>query len=739
VLKWVRADKEANFLRAEPLIRAAAAKGACIVCTTECFLDGYAIADKSIPLKEYAALGESIPGGPYYRRLAELAGRLKIHLVAGMLEADGAARYNTAVLIGPDGKLIGKYRKQKLGHESVRNTAGKASPVFATPYGRVGIMICADRTEEKIVRSLCVNGADFLICPSGGMFGPRNNDPIVQARSRENKVPIVFIHPAEFLVTGPDGSLLDRTLLGDALLVTSEQVGTEKDQNRVFFFDLLVRRKDHSFAPAQERAEPGKVEITVLDQATGKSVPCRIHLKDSADKSQHAPGLPFWYDHFVCPGTVRLELASGKYTFEIERGPEYRLSRGSFTVLASGSERLTVKLERLVDLSAEGWWSGELHVHRPLADIELLMRAEDLHVAPVITWWNNRNLWAGQTLPANPLVRLDSNRYYHVLAGEDEREGGALLYINLSRPLAITGASKEYPSPMKFVEEARRHKGVWIDVEKPFWWDMPVWVASGQVDSIGLANNHMCRDRMYGNEAWGKPRVVERLPSPLGNGYWSQEIYYHLLNCGLRMPPSAGSASGVLPNPVGYNRVYVHAGTDFSEAKWWETLRAGRSFVTNGPLLRVEANGKFPGHIFTAPEGKELSLDVRVKLTSRDPIRFLEIVKNGQVERKVPVKEWSRTGTLGTLRFRESGWFLVRAIADNPKTFRFASTGPYYVEVGASRRRISKTSVQFFLDWVRERAGRVKLEDARQREEVLRYHRIAERFWQELLAKANVK
>jgi hypothetical protein len=55
---------------------------------------------------------------------------------------------------------------------------------------------------------------------------------------------------------------------------------------------------------------------------------------------------------------------------------------------------------------------------------------------------------------------------------------------------------------------------------------VPVWVASGQVDSIGLANNHMCRDRMYESEAWGKSRDVQRLPAPLGNGYWSQEIYY---------------------------------------------------------------------------------------------------------------------------------------------------------------------------------------------------------------------
>lgn len=240
VLKWLRTEKEANFRRAEPMIRQAVAGGAQIVCTTECFLDGYAIADKSIPLATYRGLGERIPEGEYFGRLAALAGELKIHLIAGMMEATGQMRFNTAVLIGPDGKLIGKYHKQELGHELVRNTPGNRSSVFETPFGRVGIMICADRRFEKIVRGFCVAGADFLICPSGGMFGPKKNDPILQARSRENQTHIVFVHPAEFLVTGPDGSIIDRTILGDRLLIAPEEVGGERDLNRVFYFDLPI-------------------------------------------------------------------------------------------------------------------------------------------------------------------------------------------------------------------------------------------------------------------------------------------------------------------------------------------------------------------------------------------------------------------------------------------------------------------------------------------------------------------
>ncbi|MBX3436491.1 MAG: carbon-nitrogen hydrolase family protein [Planctomycetaceae bacterium] len=241
VLKWLRTNKDANIERAEKLIREAAAGGAQIVCTTECFLDGYAIADKSIPLEEYRALGEPVPGGAYYARLAALADELDIHLVAGLLEADGDLRYNTAVLLGPDGSLLGKYRKHKLDHELVRNTPGTEYPVFKTVYGNVGIMICADRREPDLVKQLCTNGADILLCPSGGMFGPQRNDPIVQSRSLENGKHIVFVHPAEFLVTSPDGEIADRTILGDRLEVDAADVGRDVDSSRVFYFELPVK------------------------------------------------------------------------------------------------------------------------------------------------------------------------------------------------------------------------------------------------------------------------------------------------------------------------------------------------------------------------------------------------------------------------------------------------------------------------------------------------------------------
>jgi hypothetical protein len=75
------------------------------------------------------------------------------------------------------------------------------------------------------------------------------------------------------------------------------------------------------------------------------------------------------------------------------------------------------------------------------------------------------------------------------------------------------------------------------------------------------------------------------------------------------------------------------------------------------------------------------------------------------------------------------GWFLVRAIADVPHTFRFASTAPFYIQRDGAQPHISRDSCQFFLDWVRERMTKLELADPVQREEVLRFYREAEDFW----------
>ena len=500
-----------------------------------------------------------------------------------------------------------------------------------------------------------------------------------------------------------------------------------------------------------QAADKDGLLVQVIDKESRQPLAARMHLKDAKGKPVKVPKVPYWKDHFVFDGSILLDLPPGMYTFDLETGPEYRTQAGYFTLMRGAADTRIIEMSRFVEMKKEGWWSGELHIHRAPEEIELHMKAEDLHIAPVITSWNDRNVFADKSPPAKPLVQFDGDRFYQLLAAEDEREGGALLFFNLDKPLALpgrTGNAREYPSPAKFLDEARESPEAHIDIEKPFWWDVPMWIATGKVDSIGLANNHQHRDGMYDGEAWGKPRDPAPFPSPHGNGRWSQEIYYHLLNCGLRIPPSAGSASGVLPNPVGYNRMYVHCGQELTWEKWWENLKLGRVVVTNGPMLRprvfgpgVNQEGALPGHVFQAEKGQTLDLEVALNLAIRSPdkVDYLEVVQNGRVVHEVRLQDWKDAqGRLPPVKFDQSGWMLVRAVTNNPKTYRFASTGPYYVEIGYERR-VSKASALFFRDWVFERARRIKLEDPAQQEEVLAYHRAARDFWQKKVDDANAE
>ena len=181
----------------------------------------------------------------------------------------------------------------------------------------------------------------------------------------------------------------------------------------------------------------GEFRITVVDAQTREPIACRMHLKNVKGVAQKAARMPFWNDHFVFPGEVKLRLPRGNYTFELDHGPEYTDRKGYFTIEDNADDEQVIDLKRTVDMAAEGWWSGDLHIHRLEKDIRLLMEAEDLHVAPLITWWNEKNAWKGKPLPKEPVVRFDGNRIYDLLGGEDERGGGARCF-SISRHLWIS-------------------------------------------------------------------------------------------------------------------------------------------------------------------------------------------------------------------------------------------------------------------------------------------------------------
>lgn len=130
---------------------------------------------------------EPVPG-PSTEYFGKLAKQHDLYIVAGLVEREGKTLYNTAVLIGPDGKVVGKYRKVTLprGEIEAGITPGHEYPVFDTRFGRVGMMICYDGFFPEVARALTIHGAEVIAWPVWGC-----NPMLARARSCENHVYIV--------------------------------------------------------------------------------------------------------------------------------------------------------------------------------------------------------------------------------------------------------------------------------------------------------------------------------------------------------------------------------------------------------------------------------------------------------------------------------------------------------------------------------------------------------------------
>jgi predicted amidohydrolase len=137
--------------------------------------------------KKYHEVAEPIPG-PSTEYFGELAKKHNLYIVPGLLERDGHLVYNVAVLIGPDGRVAGKYRKVCLPRGEVEGgiAPGSEYPVFPTRFGNVGLMVCYDGFFPEVARELSNRGAEVIAWPVWGC-----NPLLAQARACENHVYVV--------------------------------------------------------------------------------------------------------------------------------------------------------------------------------------------------------------------------------------------------------------------------------------------------------------------------------------------------------------------------------------------------------------------------------------------------------------------------------------------------------------------------------------------------------------------
>lgn len=160
---------EENMQKTVEAIRKVAAQGAQVVVLQELFRSLY-----FCDIEEYAnfKLAEAIPG-PSTESLSALAVELGVVIVASLFEKRAEGLYhNTTAVLDADGKYLGKYRKMHIPddpgyYEKFYFTPGDLGyKVFATKFGKIGVLICWDQWYPEAARITSLMGADFLVYPT---------------------------------------------------------------------------------------------------------------------------------------------------------------------------------------------------------------------------------------------------------------------------------------------------------------------------------------------------------------------------------------------------------------------------------------------------------------------------------------------------------------------------------------------------------------------------------------------
>jgi hypothetical protein len=479
----------------------------------------------------------------------------------------------------------------------------------------------------------------------------------------------------------------------------------------------------------------GVLTINVTEEGSAQPLAVRMELLKSGRPVRIRPeGAIFLDGYLVFDGTVTLELKQGNYEFNLDAGPEFQTRAGHFSIERHAEDQTDVTMTRRVNMRAEGWWAGDLDVAQRFDDMPLLMRAAAVDFVPVTIAENDRGKCRSLKQSPSAAISDISPPLFGPWTSIDKRAGSGLLYVGGDvRPDVCELPVSESTLATLTATSETKTQTIALNANA---WALPIWIASGKLDAVAIMDRSGLVNKVNEKNTEGYPRDRKFFPGTVGAGRWNEAIYHHLLNAGVRIAPAAGSGSGTSGNPIGTNRVYAYCGEQIHKESWLDALKAGQVMVTNGPLLRTTVEGHPPGHVFELADGEHREFQIALSLSfyEKAAVEYLEILKNGEVMHQVRLRELAENkGRLPGVPFKESGWFAVRAMTGNTKVYQYATTGPYYVEV-AGKPRISKRSVQFFIDWLNIQKAEFKENNNKQNEIA-----TASAFWVELLTKANAE
>ncbi|HOX37004.1 MAG TPA: carbon-nitrogen hydrolase family protein [Candidatus Brocadiia bacterium] len=229
--KW---DMKANFEVFLEMSRKASGEGADIFVTPECWLDGYAAPESASTPGRLKEVAQDARKSEFLQGAAETAWTGRMWVCFGFVSLeDGGAVGNAAGLWNREGKLMGVYLKTHLQTHDVQFRAGNDLPAWETEFGKIGIMICADRRWPETARTLRLKGARLILNPSYGMCHEAN-EWWMRTKGYENQCFIAFVHPKVGFVVNPSGNLAAKGEGADpGILICDVDLSEARDDNHI--------------------------------------------------------------------------------------------------------------------------------------------------------------------------------------------------------------------------------------------------------------------------------------------------------------------------------------------------------------------------------------------------------------------------------------------------------------------------------------------------------------------------
>jgi len=477
----------------------------------------------------------------------------------------------------------------------------------------------------------------------------------------------------------------------------------------------------------QGRPTSARVSITGPDGRTYAPADAWMHGDEWYVRGER----PFEAHYFHTRGVSELNLPHGKLEIEVMKGFEHAIEKRTLEISAGSgtSQGVTVQLKPstlpALRTSSHQWVSGDVHIHMNYGghyrntpeNLARQAEAEDLRVVhnlivnkevriPDVEYFRGGELDPAST--ARALI-LHSQEYHTSAWGHLGLLG---LRNNLVIPdyadYPLTGAASLYPSN-DVISDLARAQGALVGYVHPFDAPAPDPYKDARVSY-----------QFPADVAHGKVDYFEVMG--FSDHLITSDVWYRLLNLGYRIPAAAGTDAMMnyasLRGPLGLVRAYVKVPTrplttadarQKTMREWLDGLRAGRTFVTNGPLLAFEVNNKEPGDELRLPAGSHTGL-FRASLRSIVPLDHLQVICNGKVAHEIPLAELPNTknrttlDATGRLTFDRSGWCILRAYADKAThpildLYPFASTSPIYVTVEGAPAQ-SPEDAKFFVQWM---------------------------------------